>query len=138
MAYTREMAQGAMPVGDPGVVPLVINHTAVGSSAPKTTALKVPWNHVKFVYAYTVVTTAVNSKAVLNISVTDGTNSLATGTVAKSAAVGTVGDLTMAKTAAANRGRNNLMNSSTLTVSVYGGASAAGQAMLYLYFEPKG
>ena len=138
MAYTREMAQGAVPVGDPGVVPLLINHATVGSSAPLTTALKVPWNHVKFVYGYTVVTTAINSKAVLNISVTDGTNTLATGTVAKSAAIGTVGDLTMATTAVGNTGRNHLMDSSTLTVSVYGGGSATGQAMLYLYFEPEG
>jgi len=138
MAYTREMTEAYPGPGDPGVVPILINASVAGSSAPSTVAIKVPWNNVKLVYGYTAITTLVNSKASLILTITDGTTTLLSGTLAKSAAVGTVADLTVATSALANIARDSLTNASTLTVSHYGGSSAAGQVMLYLYFEPAG
>ena len=138
MAYTREMAVAYPGPGDPGVIAAVLNQSVAGSSAPSSVALKVPWDNVKLVYGYTAVTTALNSKATLVLTVTDGTTTLESGTIAKSAAVGTVADLTQATSTAANIARDNLTNASTLTCSWYGGSSATGQIMVYLYFEPAG
>ncbi|MHA2084996.1 MAG: hypothetical protein ACXABD_14655 [Candidatus Thorarchaeota archaeon] len=139
MVYTREMAQPAYPgPGDPGVIAALLNHSVAGSSAPSTVALKVPWDNVRLVYGYTAVTTALNSKGSLVLTVTDGTTTLESGTIAASAAVGTVADLTEATSRSANIARDNLTNASTLTLSWYGAASATGQVMVYLYFEPAG
>ena len=89
MAYTREMAYPAYPgPGDPGVIAAILNQSVAGSSAPSTVALKVPWDNVKLVYGYTAVTTAINSKATLVLTVTDGTTTLESGTTVPTACKG--------------------------------------------------
>jgi hypothetical protein len=133
MAYTREKPAACPIPADPGVVSLLINSPAVGSSAPVSTILEVPWDNVKLVYAYTVVTTLCGSQGDIEIDLDNAAGTeMATITVAADAAVGVVDEATISSHAAAD----DLNDSDTVTVAVFDASSMTGQVMLYMYFEP--
>jgi len=141
MAYTREKIQACPTPCDPGVLTFLAN--AVPSGSTSDSIIKVPWNNCKLVYGYTMVTTAVSSKAVfkvdLELTAASGTQ-LATCTQSKSAAVGTVVDFTMGTVGASSVTESSFLfdDGGLINIEVNGGSSAsiAGQALVYMFFEP--
>jgi len=133
MAYTRQKVSACPVPADPGMVSILLNQVAAAS--PVDIELKVPWDNVKLVYGYSIITVKNNSKATFNVDVeltTAGGTAMATMAPAKSAAVGTVTELTISDDAACD----DLNDGSIINLEVTGAASAVGQMMLYLYFEP--
>ena len=138
MAYTRATTQSCPAPCDPGVLTVLVNTVAAASANDRI--IKIPWNNCKLVYGYTVVTTKVNSKATLNVDLertAAGGTLLGTATQAKSAAVGTVVEFTMATvTTSVTEDHFKFDDSGLLNLEVTGASSAAGQVLVYLFFEP--
>lgn len=131
MAYTRRTSGPIRPgPGDPGVIWAHF----LNSAAETNMAVKVPWDDVELVYAYMYNTVAIDATGTATIDLelnAAGGTQLATATLAKSGAIGTVTELTMDPTA-----RTPLSNKSSINIEIDGSASAAGACMIYLYFEP--
>jgi len=116
--------------GDPGVIWCLVNNSA----AETNIALKVPWNDVELVYAYTAVSTIIDNTgaAVIDLELNAaGGSLLATQTVAKNSAVGTITEFTFDPNI-----RSPLSNKNSINVEVDGSATGTGQWMVFLYFEP--
>ena len=130
MAYVRQMLPTRPGPGDPGVLWVYLQNSAAETNC----TVKVPWDNVELVYGYTYVATAIDATANCEIDLelnAAGGTELGTATIAKSAAVGTVGDITIDTSNKTPLGNGNAIN-----VEVDGSASAAGAVMVYLYFEP--
>jgi hypothetical protein len=115
------------------MVSILLNQVA--SSTPVDIELKVPWDNVKLVYGYSIITVVNSSHATFNVDIeltTAGGTAMATMAPAKSDAVGTVTELTISDPAACG----DLNDDSILNLEVTGTSSSTGQMMLYLYFEP--
>ena len=129
MAYTRAM-NAATQFGDPLVIPVVV----ALSNAETNVSVKVPWDNVDLTYAYSVVTvipTTGDVTLLLEIDAADGTQ-IGTATLTESGiAVGYVAEFTLS----AASSRTNLLNTNIINLSI-DGAADAGQAVVYLFFEP--
>ncbi len=129
MAYTRQ--------SDPVALhdPLVI-HVHVQNSVSETNVqVPVPWNDVRCVYTYSIVSTAIDGVGDMEVDFefnAAGGTEFATMTVATSAAVGDIDEATMSDTATAAL----FHEKSYINVEIDGSGSAAGAINLYFYFEP--
>jgi len=133
MAYTRTQPSACPVPADPGMVSILVNQVAAAS--PVDIELKVPWDNVKLVYGYSIITVANSGHATFNVDVelaTAGGTAMATMAPAKSAAVGTVTELTISDPAACD----DLNDGSIINLEITGASSATGQMMMYFYFEP--
>ena len=131
MAYTRQTPDSDTVCNNPGLV----SHLCNNSAAETNMALKVPWDNVNLVYGYTAVTTAIDAtgSTTIDLELTKaGGTAIATQTIAKSAAVGTITEFTFNEPLVAK----GLDRKSTINVEIDGSATGSGQFMLYLYFEP--
>ena len=129
MAYSRRMDVTRPGPGDPGVLWVYMQNSAAETNC----TVKVPWDDVELVYAYTYVATAIDAtgdcEIDLELNAAGGTE-LGTITIAASGAVGTIDEATM------SAARAPLGNGNSINVEMDGSASAAGAVMVYLYFEP--
>ena len=130
MAYTRAM-NAATQFGDPLIVPVCVTNTIAETNIP----VKIPWNNVDLTYAYSVATVAVDATGDMVVVLNNGSSGgtvIGNLTIACTDAVGDIDEVTLAAPAS----RKNLLNSDSINIKVDGSAAAAGQVMLYLYFEP--
>jgi hypothetical protein len=120
MAYTRSL-NAPTQFGDP----LVVSVVGTCSTAATDLPVKVPWNNVDLVYAYTVLTTIIDTgDCAFKIEDGTGGTTVATATITQSGcAVGDIDELT------------NLQNTDVMNVEI-DGASGNGQFTLWMYFEP--
>jgi hypothetical protein len=116
--------------------PAVVCVPLVNSAAETNVGVKVPWNNCKFVYAYTAVTLVIDNTADLEIDLEIGATEVATITITKNNATGTIDEATLTNTTAADNLRKNLNVNSIINVEIDGSSTGTGAFMLYLYFEP--
>jgi hypothetical protein len=107
MAYTRGL-NAATQFGDP----LVLSVVGTASTAATDLPVKVPWNNVDLVYAYTVLTTIIDTgDCAFKIEDGTGGTSVATATITQSGcAVGDIDEFTMVAGPTATTARTNLLN----------------------------
>lgn len=137
MAYSRQKSAACPIPADPGIVATYITLTTAEINVP----VKVPWDKVKLVYAYSVfMPSTVAGGALgggdweidLELDAASGTELMSI-TITNAAAVGTVDEATFSSEADCD----NLMDTNTIIIESDGHASAtSGAAMVYLYFEP--
>jgi len=128
MAYTRAL-NAATQFGDP----LVLSVTCTASTAATNLPIKVPWNNVDLVYAYSVLTTIIDTGDCV-VLLQDGAAGTTIGTITITESGSAVGDIDEF-TLAAPANRTNLLNTDIINVNI-DGASGNGQFTIYMYFEP--
>lgn len=134
MAYTRVTgAQETLkqPGADPGVLNIHLANTDADDYS-----LYIPWHGCRLAYAYAINHTAIDANADPVITIEDGLNGTAIGTITitKSGAVGAITEMAWSvdKEAAAARGfrLNDVIN-----LAVNGDGTPAGAFEVFLYFE---
>jgi hypothetical protein len=131
MTYTPLM-NNKMPLP---VEPAVLSCHLVNSASATDVPIYVPWKRCKPVYAYTVVTEAIDTSGAMEIDLelnAAGGTEFASITVAKSSAVGDIDEATMASYPSCDREDTSI---DAVNAEIDGGAAASGSVMLYVYFE---
>jgi hypothetical protein len=107
----------------------------VNSTASTNVPVYVPWKRCKLVYAYTVVTEAIDATGAMEIDLelnAAGGTEFASISVAGSSAVGDIDEATIASYPHFDRDDASY---DAVNVEIDGSAAAAGSVMLYMYFE---
>ncbi len=136
MAYSRQKSSACPVPADPGIVPFYVPLTTAEATYP----VKVPWDKVKLVYAYTMyLPTNVASGALdggdwsIKLELEAGTDvELMDITITNAATVGTIDEGSYTSEADSE----NLMDSDIINIVSDGHASSTvGGAMVFMYFE---
>jgi hypothetical protein len=131
MTYTPLM-QNKMPLP---VEPAVLSCHLVNSTAATDVPVYVPWKRCKLVYAYAVVTEAIDATGAMEIDLelnaADGTE-FASISVSGSSSVGDIYEATIASYPHFDRDDASY---DAVNVEIDGSAAAAGSVMLFMYFE---
>lgn len=133
MAYTRRSsADGTTPLpgADPGVVSMRLTNSASEINIP----VKVPWDGCRLAYAYTVVTTVIDTVGAMSIDLElDTAGGSEIGNVDTSGAtIGTETELTFTDESYAR----HLDSGNKIVVEIDGSTTGTGACDLFLYFEP--
>ena len=117
---------------EPGVLTINITNSAAATDYP----IYVPWKDVRLVYAYSVVTTAIDGTGDMAVkfecNAASGT-SLGTMTVAASSALGTIDEWTEASTN--TRLSYDDSGIDAVNIDIDGSSTGTGAIQMYLYFE---
>ncbi len=137
MTYTANK-KPSMPIPvEPGVLSLAISNSSAATDIP----VYIPWKNCELVYAYTVVTTAIDATGGMEVDLeldTAGGTEMMSISIAGSASVGDIDEATISSAAACKNLDRDDADRDAVNVEIDGSADAAGAAMLYMYFESTG